>query len=315
MGELHHIDDRVPPPPSVAPCVLVVGNFDGVHQGHAAVLREAVTVAQERDLGTSVLTFEPHPAAVVGHGAPPLLTTPQRRAQLMAAMGVERVWVRRFDANFAAWSPHQFAQDLVSRALAARAVVVGQNFRFGARREGDLEVLRRMGKDLGFDVCVHAIASDLRGPYSSTRAREAIGSGDLEEAAHVLGRPHELSGLVAKGDQRGRTLGFPTANLVDIPEMLPPDGVYATRVARVDDAGSSETLAGGVTNIGVRPTVGGASRTIETHLLGFAGDLYDAHLRLALVTRLRSERRFGSLEELKTQIGLDAAAARGRLGL
>lgn len=314
MGALHLIDDQSEPLPA-APCVLVVGNFDGVHRGHAAVLREAVAVARARELGSSVLTFDPHPAFVVGRGAPPLLTALERRAELMRDLGVERVWVRTFDAPFAAWSPERFARDLVAGALGARVVVVGQNFRFGAGRRGDLSTLRAIGQQLGFEVCVHAIASDARGPYSSTRAREAITAADLDEVAHVLGRPHELSGEVARGERRGTTLGFPTANLDGVPEMLPPDGVYVTRVLRVGDDGAAHPLAGGVTNVGIRPTVGGGKRTIEAHLLDFEGDLYGSRLRLVLVARLRDERRFASLDELKAQIAADARAARARLAL
>jgi riboflavin kinase/FMN adenylyltransferase len=312
MGAYHLIDEHAPAPPAVAPCLLVIGNFDGVHLGHAAVLREAVAIAGRKKLGTSVLTFDPHPAAVVGAGAPDVLTTLERRAQLMGALGVDRVWVRRFDAAFAAWSPERFVHELVNRVLQARVVVVGQNFRFGAKRAGDLASLRAMGQELGFEVYVHAIASDERGHYSSTRAREAIEAGDLDEAARVLGRPHELSGPVVQGDQRGRTLGFPTANLHPVAEMLPPDGVYATRVEQIGDDGVARRIGsgGGVTNIGVRPTVGDGHRTVETFVFDFAGDLYGSRLRLHLVARLRGEKRFAGLDELKAQIAADAAAAR-----
>jgi riboflavin kinase/FMN adenylyltransferase len=311
---LLRIDDTTPPP-GAAPSSLVVGNFDGVHLGHAAVLREAVAAAQLRSLATSVLTFDPHPAAVVGAGAPPVLTTLARRAELAADLGVERMWVRTFDAAFAAWSPERFARELVATALQARVVVVGQNFRFGTKRAGDLALLRRLGEELGFEVRVHSTASDARGPYSSTRAREAIAAADLDEAARVLGRPHELSGTIVRGDQRGRTLGFPTANLDGVAEMLPPDGVYAVRVDEVRDDAPPVPLGGGVTNIGVRPTVDGRRRTVETFLLAFTGDLYGARLRLHLVARLRDEKRFSGLDDLKTQIALDCTAAAARLGL
>lgn len=291
-------------------CSLVVGNFDGVHRGHAQVLREAIDEARARGMAACVLTFDPHPAAVVGTGAPPLLTTIERRAELMAQVGVDRVYVRRFDGAFAAWQPERFARELVSETLRARVVVVGANFRFGAKRAGDLALLSALGKELGFDARVHAVSSDARGPFSSTRAREAIAAGDLEEATNVLGRPHCLSGVVARGDERGRTIGFPTANLEGVAEILPPDGVYAVRVDEGD-----RPLAGGVTNIGVRPTVArhGARRTIETHLLDFARDLYGARLRLHLVARLRAEKRFASLGELRTQIALDVREARDKL--
>lgn len=306
---LFRIDDATPPP-AREPCALVVGNFDGVHRGHQAVLREAVGAARAASLGTSVLTFDPHPAAVVGAGAPPRLTTLERRTELMGELGVDSVFVRTFDVGFAAWLPERFVRELVVGALRARIVVVGQNFRFGAKRAGDLALLRKLGTELGFDVRVHATAADERGPFSSTRAREAIAAGDVTEAAHVLGRPHALSGPVVHGDERGRTIGFPTANL-DAAEMLPADGVYKTLVDEIAPDGTARRLAAGVTNVGVRPTVGGGRRTVETYLLDFDRDLYGALLRVHLIARIRGEQRFGSLDELKAQIARDVAAARG----
>jgi riboflavin kinase/FMN adenylyltransferase len=298
-------------------CALVIGNFDGVHLGHQSVLREAVTEARGRGLAACVLTFDPHPAGIVGPGAPPMLTTLERRAQLMGDLGVERVYVRTFDAAFAAWQAERFAEELVSRALRARVVVVGQNFRFGAGRAGDLALLRAVGARVGFDVRVHAIARDADGPFSSSRARDAIAAGDLDEVGRVLGRPHSLSGTVVRGDERGRTLGFPTANLDEVAEMVPANGVYAVRVERFDaGAGQYTALGGGVTNVGVRPTVQGsgeARRTIETFVLGFSGDLYGERLRLELVARLRPEQKFAGLDELKDQIARDVEQARAKL--
>jgi riboflavin kinase / FMN adenylyltransferase len=323
---LANIDDAAPLA-SLAdrPCAAVVGNFDGVHRGHQAVLRQVAAEAQARGLVSCVLTFDPHPAAVVGAGAPPLLTTMDRRAELMGALGIDRVYVRRFDAAFAAWSADRFVRELLDRGLRARVVVVGDNFRFGAKRSGDLVLLRTLGAALGFETRVHPVARDSRGAFSSTRAREAIAASDLDEACRVLGRPHELTGLVIRGDERGRRLGFPTANFDAVPEMLPPDGVYAVVVSEVDEHGQTGPLASGppgsrrsvgVTNIGVRPTVattGGAKRIIETFVLDFAGDLYGRRLRLHLVARLREERKFGSLEDLKAQIARDVASARIKL--
>ena len=314
---LRILDDTTPPGSlSGEACALVVGNFDGVHKGHQAVLAEAVTAARAEGLVSSVLTFDPHPAAVVGAGAPPVLTTVEDRADLMGALGVERVYVRRFDAAFASWEPARFARELVVEALQARLVVVGQNFRFGAKRAGDLALLRSLGAELGFEVRVHATASDARGRFSSTRAREAIAAGDLEEVVRVLGRPHALTGRVVHGEERGRTINFPTANIAPVGEMLPPDGVYAVRVDQLDDDGEAMPLAGGVTNIGLRPTVAdGGGRTVETYILGFAGDLYGERLRLHLVGRLRDEQKFAGIEELKTQITIDCVQARRKLGL
>jgi riboflavin kinase/FMN adenylyltransferase len=310
------LDETTPPGSFAAPsCVLVIGNFDGLHRGHQAVLREAVSNSRAAGLSACVLTFDPHPASVVGGGAPPLLTTMDRRVELMGELGVEQVYVRRFDAAFAAWPPDRFARDLVVGALHARTVVVGENFRFGAKRAGDLALLRALGGELGFHARVHEVATDERGPFSSTRAREAIATGDLDELRRVLGRPHALTGAVAHGDERGRTIGFPTANLEGVAELLPPNGVYAVRVDRVEGEGKPfRPLADGVTNIGIRPTVGGEGRTIETYLLDFSGDLYGSRLRLHLVARLRGEQKFASIDELKAQIARDVAEARAKLG-
>jgi riboflavin kinase/FMN adenylyltransferase len=302
-------------PVSDGACAMVVGNFDGVHRGHQAVLSEAVVEARASGLVAAVLTFDPHPAAIVGAGAPPRLSTIERRAELMSALGVDRVYVRKFDAAFAGWSPERFVRELVVHTLHARVVVVGQNFRFGAKRAGDLTLLRALGQQIGFGVGVHQVASDARGPFSSTRAREAIAVADLDEACRVLGRTHELSGVVVRGDARGRALGFPTANLDKVLEMLPPDGVYAVTVDEVTGPGLTRPLGVGVTNIGVRPTIttGDAKRTVETFLLDFDEDLYGRRLRLHLSARLRDEKRFGSLDELKAQIALDVASARLKL--
>ncbi len=310
------IDDATPAATIVTgPCALVVGNFDGVHRGHQAVLEQVVSDARAEGLASCVLTFDPHPAAVVGHGAPPLLTSMNRRAELVGALGVDQIYVRKFDAQFAAWPPERFVCELVSGALRARVVVVGDNFRFGAKRAGDLALLRRLGAELGFEARVHPVASDARGQFSSTRARDAIAAGDLEEAQRVLGRPHELSGVVVHGDKRGRLLGFPTANLDGVKEMLPPHGIYAVTVDEVDAQGRTLVLADGVTSIGVRPTLADADgrRTIETYLFDFGADLYGRRLRLHLVSRLRDEVAFASLEELTAQIGRDVTEARARL--
>ncbi len=311
-ARLVFVDDATPVDAlEASPCALVIGNFDGVHRGHQAVLQQAVADAKAARLEPCALTFDPHPAQVVGAGAPPLLTSLDDRVELIGAMGVARVYARRFDARFAAWTPQRFASELVARELQARLVVVGQNFRFGAKRAGDLALLQAFGADLGFEARVHAVAADDRGPYSSTRARDAVAAGDLEEAQRVLGRPHFATGVVVEGDRRGRTIGFPTANLDGIAELLPPLGVYAVAVDRLDGE-ERRRIARGVTNVGVRPTVatGAPRRTVETHLLDFEGDLYGARLRLHWLARLRDEVKFASLAELKAQIARDVDRAR-----
>jgi riboflavin kinase/FMN adenylyltransferase len=211
------------------------------------------------------------------------------------------VFVQRFDAAFAALSPEAFVDQLLV-PLGARAIMVGDNFHFGAQRRGDVTHLAALGAQRGFSVHVHSLAADGEGAFSSTRARRALEAGDVQGAARVLGRTHVLSGIVTQGAQLGRQLGFPTANLSDTPQMLPKGGVYAVVVEGAGD---------GVLNIGYRPTVSGEQRlSIEVHILDYSGDLYGKSLRLQLVARLRDEQRFASVDELVAQIGRDIAAAR-----
>jgi len=278
---------------------VAIGNFDGVHRGHQLVLRGAVEDARAAGLVATVLTFHPHPAAVLGRVPPPLLTRLERKRALLEALGVEVV-VRTFDAAFAALEPPAFAAQILARELGARRVVVGDNFRFGKGRSGDVGALRALGATLGFDVSTHDLAGDEAGPFSSTRARDALARGDLTELERVLGRPHRLRGTVVTGDRRGRTLGFPTANLGAVAEALPLFGVYAVRSG--DRAG--------VANIGARPTVGGTEPRVEVHFFDFEGDLYDQELDVDLLHFLRAEQRFAGLDELRAQIATDAAEAR-----
>lgn len=288
----------------MGPSVVVIGNFDGVHRGHQAVLRQARTLADSRGLTCVVLTFDPHPSEVLGRGVPPRLTTLARRVDLLRAHGAAEVAVEPFTTELAAWSPARFATDLLAQRLGARVVVVGQNFRFGHQRAGDFATLEALGNASGFEAVAAEVAGDEEGPFSSTRVRDAVAAGEVERAARVLGRGHSLSGVIAHGDARGRTLGFPTANLGGVEEMLPAYGVYAVRVS-----GGHE----GVMNVGVRPTVSGMSLRIEAHLFDFAGDLYGHQLRVELVARLRGEQRFAGIDELRAQIAKDAADARERL--
>ena len=290
--------------------VVVIGNFDGVHRGHQALLVEARGDADASGLLPCVLTFQPHPAVVLGRTPPPLLTTLERRAELLGAAGAAAVLVRRFDEAFAHWSPERFARELLAEGLRAAVVVVGANFRFGHQRAGDLALLEAFGHAFRFTVRTATMRGDEQGAFSSTRVRAALGRGDVEEAALVLGRPHSISGRVVQGDRRGRQLGFPTANVGEAPEMVPAHGVYAVRV----DVEGADAGLPGVMNVGVRPSIGGAlAPTREVHLLDWSGDLYGAHLRVHFVARIREERRFDGLDALKAQIGADAAEARTRL--
>jgi len=237
---------------------------------------------------------------VLRGSTPPRLATLERRIELLHRHGADDVVVEPFTMELAAFTPERFARELLSERLEARSVVVGQNFRFGAKRAGDLEMLRRFGAELGFEVTVAEVVGDAQGPFSSTRVRDAIVRGDLEDAHTLLGRRHSISGIVETGDKRGRTIGFPTANIGGAQEVLPPYGVYAVFA---EDKPA-------VMNLGVRPTVDGKSLRIEVHLFDFDGDLYGKPMRVHLVKHIREEKKFSGLDELKAQITADANAAR-----
>jgi riboflavin kinase/FMN adenylyltransferase len=293
--------------------VVVIGNFDGVHRGHQAVLAQASAIANERGLRCVPLTFYPHPAVVLGRVAPLPLVTVGRRAELLARHGGRSAHFEPFTLELASWSPERFARELLVARLEAAAVVVGENFRFGKGRSGNIDTLRTLGDKFGFDTIAAKIVGDEKGAFSSTRVRDALGAGDVVEAAHVLGRWHSITGVVERGDQLGRKIGFPTANLGGVEEMLPPHGVYAIAVDELGEAGD-RALAKGVMNIGVRPTVASTTQLrIEAHLFDFDGDLYDERLRVNLVSRIRGEQKFDGLDALKAQIQKDADAARAAL--
>ncbi len=286
--------------------LVAIGNFDGVHRGHQQVLAHAADLAREMELAPIVLTFDPHPSEVLGRGELSRLTTAARRVDLICAVDDDlKVVVQPFDLAFAGQSPEEFARRLLATQLGAAYVLVGENFRFGRRRAGDLKTLEALGAELGFRAHAETLLGDDAGAFSSTRVREALSSGDLDVVFEVLGRPHVLTGQVVQGDQRGRTIGVPTANLAEVPEAMPPHGVYAVRVT--SDAFNETQL--GVLNIGIRPTVA-AGKSIEVHLLDFDADLYGSELAVHLIRRLRDERKFAGLDELKRQISLDIEQAR-----
>ncbi|MCC6552455.1 MAG: riboflavin biosynthesis protein RibF [Polyangiaceae bacterium] len=304
--------------------MVIIGNFDGVHRGHQALLAEAAGEAARRALAPVVLTFHPHPALTLGRTPPETLTALPRKLELIArAQPSIRVVIEAFDRAFSEQAPEEFVREELVGRLGARVVMVGDNFRFGHRRAGDFAALARLGEAHGFETRSHPLVGDAEGPWSSTRIRDAIARGELDAAAGMLSRPHMLSGVVIKGDQRGRTIGFPTCNLDDVVEALPPFGVYAVLVDRVVEPGEgaaatgrSRALARGVMNLGVRPTVKdprAARPSVEVHLFDVDEDLYGARLRVHLIARLRPERRFSGLPELREQIARDAAAARDLL--
>lgn len=305
---------------------VVPGNHDGVHRGHRALIDAASAYARPRGLRVVALTFDPHPMYVLApERAPDRLTTIARRIELLRGAGCDEVHVATFDAAFAAQSPEAFADAVLVEMLHARAIVLGPDFRFGAKRAGDLALLEKFGQARDFEVVPLAPLCADGAPVSSSRIRAALGVGDVQTAATLLGRVHDVDGEVVLGHQRGRTLGFPTANLGPSAVLLPADGVYAV-VARVLDHGAAGAVPpvlgatasaparvlGGVANLGVRPTVGGG-RSVEVHLFDFDADLYGARLRVGFVARLREERRFSGLAALTAQIAQDAADARVKL--
>lgn len=285
--------------------LVVIGNFDGVHRGHRVVLDAAMAEARAEGLLPTLLTFHPHPSDVLSGTPRPWLSWPEEKKRLLAeaAPGLE-VAQEPFTLELAAMAPEEFAERVLRDRFSARVVIVGENFRFGRARAGDLTRLADLGARLGFRAHSVPLLSDERGPLSSTRVRRALAAGDLDEAAYVLGRPYAFEGVVVRGDGRGRTIGVPTANLDHIDGTLPGNGVYA---AFVEGAGAGRV--GAVLNIGSRPTVE-RPHAVEAHLLDFAGEIYGARLRVTLTKRLRDVQRFAGLPELTAQIARDIEAAR-----
>ena len=293
--------------------LVAIGNYDGVHRGHQAMVRAGARHAHAHELTPLVLTFHPHPHEVLSGRAHHVLTVLDRKVELLCRLDPRvRVVVTPFSTQLAELHPEEFVKRILVAELGAREVLVGGNFRFGRGREGDFATLQQLGTRFGFRARQAPLVEDDKGALSSTRTRVAIQQGDLPEAERVLGRPHALSGVVTPGDGRGRGLGFPTANLSEVSEVLPPDGVYAGVVDRVENDGTAVALARAVTNLGVRPTFA-AGRSVEVHLLDFSGDLRGARLRLHLVERLREERRFADGNALAAQIAEDIAQGRASL--
>ncbi|HSG78276.1 MAG TPA: bifunctional riboflavin kinase/FAD synthetase [Acidimicrobiia bacterium] len=291
------------------PRAVTIGVFDGVHLGHRHVFSLLAERAAAHDLEATVMTFDPHPLTVIApEVAPRLLTSIDQRIELFGSVGVRCVAVLPFDQAMRSISPAGFAGEIVAEALGARLVAVGEDFRFGRNRTGNVESLTEFGAGFGFSTeIVPLVGGDE--PISSTRIRGLIAAGDVVGAAELLDRSHELRGRVVRGDGRGASIGIPTANL-DIPAgmAVPERGVYAVRSGTVGDADLP-----GVANIGVRPTFGGERETLEVHLLEGGRDLYGEELAVRFVDRIRDERRFSGVEELVAQIRRDIEAARALL--
>lgn len=284
---------------------VALGNFDGVHLGHAHVLRTAH--AARPDAPRAVLTFEPHPRELFRPDDPPFrLTLPAERAAALAALGVDLLYELPFDTAFSEINAERFVAEVLHRGIGARHLVCGPDFAFGHRRGGSVAFLAARAEALGIGLTVATPFGDAAGPISSTRIRRALQDGYPEQATALLGRPWAIVGIVAHGDARGRTIGFPTANIPLGRHLEPARGVYAVTVRLPDGS-----IVPGVANIGRRPTVSaGTESRLEVHLFDFAGDLYESSLTVALHAFLRGERRFAGLDALRAQIAEDAAAAR-----
>ena len=287
---------------------LAIGFFDGVHLGHQQVIRQTINDSRQHEARALILTFDRHPNTVVAPERAPALIYPlDQKLSVLESLGVDTTLVLHFDRALSESSGEAFIRELAAAAGTVRSIYVGANFAFGSRRSGNVELLRKLGAELHFAVHGHAaVALDGRA-VSSTRIRQAIAAGQLDSASQMLGRPYSLVGKVVVGDQVGRKLGFPTANLDVAGLVLPPSGVYA---AQARFAGA---LHRAVVNIGVRPTLNTPPQLrVEAHLLNFSGDLYGATLEVLFVDKLREERKFPSVVELREQIAKDILDAESR---
>ena len=287
------------------PTVLTLGVFDGLHLGHQLIMKTVVERARATNAVPTVITFEPHPRAVLHpESAPPLLQTLDQKIEAMGVLGIEQTIVIHFDKAFSQIRAEDFLRDVVVDRLQAKEVYLGRGFFFGHNREGNIDLLRRVSGELGF-VADEVPEVRLRGKrIGSTRIRELLSEGRVNLARRMLGRPYGVEGPVARGDARGVALGFPTANVQPHNRVIPRRGVYVTATLIEGQWRRS------VTNIGVRPTFGDANEpSVETHVMNWSGDLYGDVLRVRFLYRLRDEKKFGSLDELKAQIARDVERA------
>ncbi|MEM9201723.1 MAG: bifunctional riboflavin kinase/FAD synthetase [Actinomycetota bacterium] len=312
MELLHDRRDRLPEGEAVA---STIGVFDGVHVGHQEVFRQVRTAADRLGVASAVVTFDSHPAYVVRpQNAPKLLTTLDQKLELIEQQGIDYVYLISFDEDRAATEPDRFVREVFVDALHAKAIVVGEDFHFGAGRSGNVDAMAELGEDAGF--VVHPLElirhdDDAREPVSSTKIRRALAGGNVAYAAEMLGRPYEVRGVVEPGDQRGRQIGFPTAN-IPVPNVMawPADAVYAGWCTRAN--GERHPCA---INIGRRPTFyeHAEQSLLEAHLIDFSDDLYGEEVAVAFTAFLRSERKFAGLDQLTEQLKIDIDDARNLL--
>ena len=300
--------------PGRASCAVTVGNFDGVHLGHAAIVARLLEAGRRLGLPTAALTFDPHPARILRpDAAPAALSTPDRRAGLLLDLGVDAVLVQPVDRAFLALPAAAFYREVLRGAVGAAAIVEGPDFRFGADRQGDLALLESLAAGDGAEVITVAPLERGGEPVSSSRIRRLISAGEIEAARGLLTAPYRVDGLVVHGQARGRTLGFPTANLEGIATLLPAAGVYAglayPPAPPAGAGGKPPSPYPAAIHIGPNVTFGAMGVTVEVHLIGFDGDLYGQRLDVDFLARLRDTRRFESLDDLKAQLATDVARA------
>ncbi len=299
-------------PVASGPLALTIGNFDGVHRGHQAMLAKLSEQARTLGAGMGVLTFEPHPREVfTPQSAPTRLTALREKLELLAAHGVGHVHVARFTPAFAALSPSAFIEQVLVRGLHAAAVLIGDDFRFGARRAGDFALLRDASVRHGFGLEAMPTVEHGGLRVSSSAVREALFNGDLARAAAMLGRAYSISGRVVHGEKLGRKLGFPTANVSMRHNRPPLMGIFAVRLHGV----AAQALEG-VASLGLRPTVSDSGRAaLEVHLFDFSGEIYGRHVRVEFLHKIRDEEKYSDLETLRAQIARDCEAAKQYLAL
>jgi riboflavin kinase/FMN adenylyltransferase len=289
--------------------IVALGNFDGFHVGHQAVVRRAVDRASAEGRPVLVATFDPHPVRFFRPETPPFrLTTLDQRERLFAGAGADAMIVFRFDSELAATSAEDFAAERLVGLIGAAGVVTGEDFTYGRKRGGNVEVLREAGGRLGFSVDAVGPVSDVEGPVSSSRIRDALVAGDCATAERLLTRPFAIEGVVEHGDKRGRAIGYPTANVALGPYLRPRFGIYAVR-GRLDDG----RMLDGAANLGIRPTFEPPRELLEPYFFDYDGDLYGRTLEVELISFLRPEAKFGSLEALTAQMAADCEEARRRL--
>lgn len=306
MQIVRHTDEQA----LTLPCsVVTLGNFDGIHRGHQALIGGAVADARRMGIASVVLTFEPHPVKILApERAPKMLLAHKDKMELLRLLGVDVVVIQTFDLAFAALSAEAFVRDIVVDRLKAAKIWVGQGFRFGQGRRGTVEDLVRWGAGLDFQVATVDPILIEGAPVSSSRIRQLVTEGRVDEVEALLGRYHFVSGRVVSGHRRGQELGFPTANISSRTEVLPADGIYATLFSL------GERKLFSVSSVGLNPTFGAGPRTVESYILNFHEDIYGAQVKLAFVKRLREEKKFDSVPALTAQIHQDVLDAEATFG-